>query len=89
VSWSFKSVDSSRQVWEDRINASFEHVRSPERVCAHADVTVSATPYGSFVATGLLYVECDYCPASSVATEEHGPLLPPPYYFRDDDPLKI
>jgi len=80
VTYDWRSVDSERQRWEDRINASFEHIRSPERVCYHADVTVTLDD-GAFVS------RCDYCPAWS--TGRQVPVLPAPFYFRDPDPLRL
>lgn len=80
MTWSFQAVDSTRQRWEDAINAGFEHIRSSERVCWHANATVTAVDGGYMVF-------CDYCPAWSTAVQ--APVLPAPWYFKDEDPLKI
>lgn len=75
----FSSVDSSRQTWENRVNASFLRIKSEERVCFHANCTVS-------IRNDALHTECDYCPAWTVTTSGH-PEVPPPRYFRDPDPF--
>jgi len=80
VTYDFRSIDSERQRWEDRINAAFEHIRSQERVCYHADLTVSSED-GAYVS------RCDYCPAVSSGTQS--PLIPVPWYFHDADPLRL
>jgi putative ribosome biogenesis GTPase RsgA len=81
VSVSFRSVDSERQMWEDRINASFAKIRSFERVCNHADCTVIRDDH-------CMMTECDYCSAWST-TSEQVPKIPPPAYFMDREPLLL
>jgi hypothetical protein len=78
--WVFRSVDSSRQTWEDRVNASFGKIKSPERVCYHADCTVT-------IKNGAYHTGCDYCPARVVSIQ--GPVVPAPWYFHDPEPLMI
>jgi len=80
VTYDFRSIDSERQQWEDRINASFEHIRSFERVCYHADLTVSYE-------NDRYVSRCDYCPAVSSGAQAPG--IPAPFYFRDADPLRL
>lgn len=80
MTWSFQSVDSSRQTWEDRVNVSFGRVKSAERVCFHANCTVFARPLD------VLRTECDYCPAWTETTD-YRPALPVPVYFKDPEPL--
>jgi hypothetical protein len=78
----FRAVDSERQVWEDRINASFAKIRSFERVCNHADCTVT-------LGDNLCLTECDYCPAWNRYTRGSAPEIPPPVYFTDREPLLL
>jgi len=73
-------VSHSRARWEDSMNASFERSKSPERVCWHPDVT-AATDTGP-----LIRLDCDYCPAFSIGVIVQ---IPTPWYFKDDDPLRL
>jgi hypothetical protein len=83
VSQVFRSVDSDRQKWEDRVNASFAKIKSLERVCFHADSTVTVNEKS-------ITIECDYCPAWLMSPDVHRRTkVLVPVYFRDGDPLYI
>jgi hypothetical protein len=83
VSQVFRSVDSDRQKWEDRVNAAFAKIKSLERVCFHADCTVT-------VNDKTITLECDYCPAWLMSPDTvRRPKVLVPVYFRDGDPLYI
>lgn len=65
------------------MNAAFSHIGSAERVCWHADVTVTVSEDGR-----RHNISCDYCPMLMVVPADTANAVMAPFYYADEpDPL--